>query len=150
MTINRGYVWYYLCRDFDQKHLTLVPFFLFEIIDPRISRHWVFAPLWLDDLEKPDNFFYHWGFPELVNERYFYYNLIEWEKKEEEIFASYKEKMDLEFPDSSVTEVAGIGDKEWLMCPHCIDAWFSPSDRDALVKCPNCNTIMNNPRYSDK
>ena len=57
--------------------------------------------------------------------------------------------MDLEFPDSSISEVAQIGDDEWLICQQCFDAWQSTNYVDALVKCPTCQKIYNNPRYKN-
>ena len=58
--------------------------------------------------------------------------------------------MDLEFPDSSIIEIAQIIDDEWLMCSFCIDAWQCKNEIDALVKCPKCNKVLNNPRYQNE
>lgn len=60
-----------------------------------------------------------------------------------------KELIDLEFPDPSIKELAQVGDSEWLICPNCIDAWLWPNDKDALVRCPKCEKVFNNPRYKE-
>jgi hypothetical protein len=58
--------------------------------------------------------------------------------------------MDLEFPDSSISETAQVGDGEWLICPSFIDAWKYGSNREALVRCPKCLKVYNNPRYKNE
>jgi hypothetical protein len=95
----------------------------------------------------PSYFILLWSFIEWVNDPYFYRKLREWEAREEKLFSEYKFKMDLEFPDNNVKDSASIGDRDWLMCPKCIDAWYWPSDQDAQVVCPNCNNIYKNPCY---
>ncbi len=37
----------------------------------------------------------------------------------------------------------------WLYCPVCHDAWASTSICK-VVLCPNCETILNNPRYESR
>jgi len=90
------------------------------------------------------------SFPEWIQEEYFYSNLVDGEKRERTIFNRYKELMDLEFPDSSISISAEVGDENWLICPICIDAWECKNNIDALVKCPKCGGKMNNPRYTDR
>lgn len=71
------------------------------------------------------------------------------EEKEEEIFKKYRAVMDLEFPNRSVTNKAQIGDDHWLICPVCIDAWEDIDAKQAMVICPKCHEIFQNPRYID-
>lgn len=127
----------------------------FEIVDNRISRYW--------------GFIHHnnmkasiWAFPEWTNgwicintnddyvNEGFYDRLIDGYRKENEIFSRYKEAMDLEFPDDSVTKVAQIGDSAWLLCPFCHDAFENSNEIDALIKCPICRNISNNPRFKNE
>lgn len=144
MLIKHGQVWYYIC---DRAH-TLFPIarpaYLFEIIDNRLSRYWVFGII--EGFEKQAV----WTFSEWINEAYFQDNLTDDEEREKTVFKSYKELMDLEFPDSSISETAQSGDKEWLICPMCLDAWQYKSERDALVRCPKCLKVLNNPRYKNE
>ena len=146
-----GYIWYCIC----DKNYTFYPFWtpsmLFKITDNRLSRYWIFE---LRDAYQNENIkkVPLLAFPEWANGENFYEDLVDGYSNDSNaiIFKKYKELMDLEFPDSSISEVAQIGDVEWLICPKCIDAWESRNDRDALVKCPKCQIIFNNPRYSDK
>lgn len=144
MTVMDDIVWYYICDEDYSTFPVLVPCPLFEVVDKKISRYWIFN---CTPIHNYTDFNCEWSFPEWANDIYFYNKLVEWEKTEEDLFAYYKQKMDLEFPNPTIKEFAEIGDREWLMCPKCIDAWHWPSDRDALVVCPKCNTTYNNPRY---
>ncbi|MBU1628487.1 MAG: hypothetical protein KKH06_00145, partial [Gammaproteobacteria bacterium] len=63
---------------------------------------------------------------------------------EVEYFKKYKKLMDLEFPNSSVIKVASDLGKSWIMCPDCDEAWENKSSA-ALVECPKCKTLLNNP-----
>lgn len=141
MVINYGQVWYYICDRVHDLFPLAKPAYLFEILDNRLSRCWIFGII--EGFEKYPS----WNFPEWINEPYFQDNLTDGEEREVAIFKAYKEFMDLEFPKSSISEIAQIGDDEWLICPSCLDAWQYSSDRDALVRCPKCLKILNNPRY---
>jgi len=137
-------IWYCVCDESYTYYPVWYPKTLFEISDNRLSEYWVFS--FKEDLKKERFFF---GFPEWADQLDFYDKLTDGEKKEVEIFKGYKELMDLEFPDSSISETAQIGDDQWLICPKCTDAWQNSDNRDALVRCSKCSTIFNNPRYKD-
>jgi hypothetical protein len=137
--------WYCICDESYTYHPMWIPQQFFQVVDNRISRYWVFS--FKEDLDKNRFFF---GFPEWATQLDFYDNLTDGEQQEVQIFKNYKELMDLEFPDSSITEVAQIGDDEWLICPSCIDAWQCTNVKDALVKCPKCQKILNNPRFKNE
>lgn len=138
-------IWYCICDEAFTYHPSWIPQQFFKVVDPRISRYWVFS--FKEDLDKNRFIF---GFPEWAFQSDFFDNLVDGEQQEGSIFKSYKELMDLEFPDSSITVFAQIGDNEWLICPICLDAWQFGGKRDALVKCPKCSRISNNPRYENE
>lgn len=144
MIIINCEVWYYICERKHNRFPLPRPSNLFEIIDNRLSRYWIYGIV--EGFKK----YPVWMFPEWINETYFEDSLTDGEEREVAIFNFYKELMDLEFPDSSITETAQIGDNEWLICPTCIDAWQSSNTEDALVKCPKCQKIFNNPRYKNE
>jgi len=137
--------WYCICDELYTYHPMWIPQPFFELIDNRLSRYWVFS--FKEDLKK-NRFFL--GFPEWANQLDFYDNLTDGEEKEVKVFKAYKELMDLEFPDSTISQTAQIGDNEWLICPSCFEAWQYTINRDALVKCPKCQTILNNPFYKNE
>lgn len=137
--------WYCICDETYTYYPMWIPAPFFELADNRISRYWVFT--FKEDREKNRFFF---GFPEWANQIDFYDNLTDGNQKEVQIFKAYKKNMDLEFPDSSISELAEIGDVEWLMCAHCVDAWQSANEQDGLVQCPKCTKIYNNPRYKNE
>ncbi len=144
MTIKNGYVWYYLCNENFCYYPVWSPSPLFEIIDHKLSRYWVFS------YKKGINYikaFPRWAYPEWAENPDYYDKLTDGDKKEVNIFKTYKELMDLEFPDYCTIEWAQVGDQEWLICPKCINAWESRNNKNALVRCPNCETILNNSRY---
>lgn len=141
ITLNEGSLWYFICDHWSSEP-TGRPSRLFEIIDNRLSRYWVFSQ---DKVE--DTIYSRWVFPEWAEETYFIDRVFEGERREYALFDTYRELMDLEFPDPDISEKAQIGDSEWLICPTCMDAWLSPSGLDALVICPKCHHKMQNPRY---
>jgi hypothetical protein len=142
-----GFVWYCICDESYIFYPMWNPEMLFEIIDKRLSRYWVFS---LDDGKDKKIPFLR--FPEWANNPYFYEELIDGDSSDANaiIFSKYKELMDLEFPNPLISDTAEIGDRDWLICPKCIDAWKSESNLDALVRCPICTTVLNNPRYVDR
>lgn len=147
MAIFEDAVWYCIC----DKFFTCYPLWKrsvsFEVADNRLSRYWVFSQKSSGNASSPAVIYSTWAFPEWAEEESFYYNLLEFSQKEIDLFMTYKALMDLEFPDPNITEMAQIGDSEWLICPICIDAWSHASDRDAMVRCPKCLKTLQNPRY---
>jgi hypothetical protein len=144
MAVDQGEVLYYICERENASFPIARPAHLFEIIDNRLSRYWVFGVI------ESHKKYPSWSFPEWINEPYFQDKITDWETREVNIFKSYKELMDMEFPDSAISEIAQVGDAEWLICPSCLNPWQYSDDRDALVKCPQCKKIMNNPRYKNE
>ena len=142
MLVDDGQVYYYTCDHLQDDYPLAMPDSLFEIVENHLSRFWVFFSAG-DGLKKKLICI----FPEWIAEPYFQDKLTDWEVREVKIFKTYKELMDLEFPNPSIIETAEIADSQWLMCPLCIDAWESSNDRDGMVRCPKCKTIMHNPRY---
>ncbi len=143
----QGYAWYCICNEYYLFYPIWTPFLFFKLIDNRLSRYWIFS---LDkDNNKQVPFL---SFPEWAQDPYFYGELVEGNSMNNNalIFRKYKELMDLEFSDSSISAIAQIGDEEWLICPNCLEAWQSKSDKDALVRCPKCFTVLNNPRYRNE
>src|SRR4029078_11674893 len=144
MINNHGKIFYYICDKMHNHFPIAKPAYLFEILDNRLSRYWIFGII--EGFEK----YPVWIFPEWINEPYFQDNLTDGEDREVQIFIAYKERMDFEFPDASISQVAQIGDNEWLICPACFDAWLCGNAKDALVRCPSCQNIFNNPRYKNE
>lgn len=148
MTVRNDSIWYYICDRVFTYFPRWKPAPFFEVIDSRLSKYWIYS------CKKNENYSQAYPiitFPEWTdNHPDFYDKLTDGEDREVEIFKNYKELMDLEFPDSSITEVAQIGDDEWLICPSCIDAWQCTNIKDALVKCPKCQKILNNPRFKNE
>lgn len=147
-TIRDNCIWYYLCREHFTYYPRWYPSPFFDVIDSRISRHWVYSYKKLDNYGEAYPIL---TFSEWANDHPdFYDRLTDEEEEEVEIFSTYKELMDLEFPDSSVLDIAQIGDDEWLICSLCIDAWQCSNGKDALVRCPKCQKALNNPRYKNE
>jgi hypothetical protein len=146
MTVYLGYIWYYVCDEDYSYYPIWNPSPLFEVVDGRLSRYWTYSYKEGEyAVLRP-----RWAFLEWTSDPDYYDRLTDGEDREVEIFKNYKELMDLEFPDSSITEVAQIGDDEWLICPSCIDAWQCTNIKDALVKCPKCQKNLNNPRFKNE
>lgn len=144
------------CNQYHSKSIPLlgIPFSHCTVIDNRISRYWVFSNCHVLRVSM-------WSFPEwaegwvCVNEpdEYindgFYGRLGDKNSKEVEIFFAYKEAMDIEFPINTIKEKGKIIDPDWLQCPFCYDAWNFNSASNAMVRCPYCKKIANNPQYKN-
>lgn len=154
LIINKTYVVYamqkkqnitWFCILNEYSSLRWYPKYFFEISDPRLSKYWIFN-FW-NESENTKHFIL--GFPEWANNEYFFTDLMESDEEAWTIFRAYEKLMNVEFPDPTIIERAEIGDEKWLICPLCIDAWLSDA-QDALVECPKCKTLMNNPRYKNE
>lgn len=143
--IYLGYIWYCICDERYTNCPMWHPSTLFELTNDRLSRYWIFSFNEENHKKLP-----YLSFPEWSNDPYFYGELVDGGKKEISLFNKYKNLMDLEFPNSSISMIAQIIEEDWLFCPLCIDAWQYSDDKDALVKCPKCQQILNNPRYTNK
>lgn len=117
------------------------PLSLFTVVCGRVSRYWRLAN-WSDS----ERYFVVISYPEITESPRAFDSLANGDRKARNAFYERKQLADLEFPDSSIQEVARLLDGDWLQCPFCADAWQSKS-LDALVKCPACQKISNNPRY---
>jgi hypothetical protein len=155
LTLGKNYIVYALTKDSTETDFCIFndiscdpmwyPERCFKIIDPRLSRYWIFN-FWQDRNRVNCPIL---AFPEWANDEYFHWNLVESDPNAWKIFRKYEKLMKLEFPDPAIVETAQIGDDNWLICPLCIDAWESKT-LDALVICPKCHHVYNNPRYHDE
>lgn len=143
MTLFSGYIWYFLFTESETYYPISYPSPLFKVVDGRLSKYWLYS---FENAEKRESLRYIWAFPEWANDPYYYDRLTDGEIDDIKIFQMYKHLMDVEFPNPDVLEKAKILDDEWLLCPNCIDGWKS-NTLDGMVICPQCKTIMHNPRY---
>ncbi len=140
MTIRSHYIWYYICDDKFSYYPVWKPAPLFEVIDGSLSSFWIYSFTY-----KPEIYFTEMtiAYPEWAKQPLSNYDkLSDGCYEEVEIFNKYKSAMDLEFPLPWISEIANIIDGKWLLCNSCHDAWESMQTRNAMVICPNCNTIM--------
>ncbi len=121
-----------------------IPSELFEMVDSKLSRYWHYDVNPDDSKNTIDTV---WGYKELTDNSTHFDKLVDWDKAALEIFNQYKELMDLEFPDLENSDVADrLNEENWFLCPKCLNAFESQS-LDAMIKCPTCRTILNNPQY---
>ena len=93
LTIKK-HLWYLVARD-EMEGPMYYPSHLFEIIDGRISKYW-FAKEGKDQYDNNTPII-QFGFKELVDDEYFYGELLEDNPVNEEVFKLYKTSMDNEF-----------------------------------------------------
>jgi hypothetical protein len=142
LTLRRGGVWYYLLDESGVGHPVWFPAPLFEVLDPRLSQYWVFG---FHDagLRAGDAVF---AFVEWANDPLnFYDTLSDGEAGSRSVFQRYRELMEVDFDNETGRPIAeNVGDG-WMMCPNCREAWQT-SVGGPLLKCPNCATVLKNPR----
>lgn len=134
----------YLIMGEARKFPDWLPSELFEIGDGKLSRYWHYG-VNLDNLDNTIDSI--WGYKELANHSGHFDKLVDRDRTALATFMHYKELMDLEFPDPLISDSADGLEENWLFCPKCTNAWETHS-LDAMVKCPNCESILKNPRYS--
>jgi hypothetical protein len=117
------------------------PASLFTVACDRVSRYWC-----LSNWSNSERYFVVISFPEITASPLAFESLVNGDREARNVFRKREQLADLEFPDSSVQEVARLLEGDWLQCPFCADAWQSKS-LNALVRCPRCKKISNDPRY---
>lgn len=137
----KKYPWY-LIKVEGLAYPMYYPAHLFKIIDGRLSKHWIVQE-GQDDYDNEVQIL-EIGFKELVENKFFYGELIEDNSANNAIFNKYKALLDVEFPDNNNPLVAELIDKNWVMCPVCSDA-FEANIYEGIVLCSKCKTSMNNP-----
>lgn len=149
LEIQHGYAWYFIC-DEERNCNSPCPFWnphpavLFEITDGRLSQYWRYNN-YIDNDPSYNKIIFaiqEWA----INPVVFYTKFVDRQKNEVEIFRKYKDLMDREYPNASIKDAALQIERDWLMCPKCDEAWESKSIL-ALVKCPKCFSLLNNPNY---
>jgi hypothetical protein len=148
---SNGKLFYYLINE-KQKKTSGCPFWnpypseLFSIIDHRISRYWTFNNyIDAEDKTYSKKIF---AIPEWSTDPVdFYTKFLDNDFQIVNIFNTYKEKMDLEFPDEYNKKYAVLIKDKWLQCSQCDEAWSDDSTL-AMVRCPGCGGILNNPNHS--
>jgi hypothetical protein len=95
----KGRIWYLICSDwYDGAGLNFPEFFsasLFEIIDESPSKYWI-STFQNDDYDNSRELVLNTGFPNIINEEYFYGNLLEDKEREVNLFKKYKYLIDME------------------------------------------------------
>lgn len=98
MTVDSGHPWFYIVDDDLHPWPMWHPGPLFELVDGRVSRYWVFGYAPRDDDAQgravPNAEF---AFPEWIREPMFLDRLTDNEQPEVSVFARYKSLMDDEF-----------------------------------------------------
>ena len=145
ITLYLGYVWYYLQDEDYTYYPRWNPSPLFDVVDGRISRYWRYGYCSGKIRDEVNVIF---AFKKWVNDPYYYDGLTDGEKTEVAIFKRYKELMDVEFPDRSISRTASDLADGWVMCPDCDEAWQATSS-DGMLRCPKCSVLLHNPLYKD-
>jgi|HubBroStandDraft_1064217.scaffolds.fasta_scaffold167066_1 hypothetical protein len=117
------------------------PASLFTVACDRVSRYWR-----LSNWSTSERYFVVISFPEITASSLAFENLFNRDREARNVFRKREQLADLEFPDPSIKEVARLLEGDWLQCPFCADAWQSKNG-NALVRCPACQKISNDPRY---
>lgn len=142
---QEGFVNFMLVDDSNVSYPDFFPMEFFEIIDDRCSKCWVGS--------KSDRFTLNEvvsaslvTFPEVLENAYFFDEILDCLNSSCEIFASYKTFMDNEFPNEEL-ETAIVFYEDWLKCPYCEDVWECLDHTIGVLQCPSCNKSINSPLW---
>jgi hypothetical protein len=98
ITTIKKYNWFLICDDtYDGTYIyypLYLPCQLFTIIDGKISKYWLIKE-GVDEYDHGERII-KFGFQELIEEEYFFGNLVEGYKREIKIFQDYKRLIDAE------------------------------------------------------
>jgi uncharacterized protein YbaR (Trm112 family) len=144
--ISMGYIEYTICdNEHDPYYSHGYPAFLFDVVDPRLSKWWVYSFF----KESYDSSFVYITYPEWAQDPYYYNRLIDGDEEAMKAFKHYKQLMDLEYPDSSIPEkdtALVTKEERWLICPSCLEGWEELSN-SGMVICPRCKRVLHNPFF---
>ena len=124
---------YFIVDDTEVSYPKTYPSTFFQIIDSRESSYWV-----ENKKEKHPKFK---SFDELVNNPYFFDDIIDSKNNMCNIFLEKKKKMDFEFENNLYPSVTNLGEN-LLMCYKCDYSWIEES-KNELLQCPKCFSIQN-------
>jgi hypothetical protein len=116
------------------------PASLFEVMCGKPSRFWLFAN-WSSGGEYVGIL----TFADFAKNREVYEALVAKEQSSLQLFSKWKGFADLEFPRPDVGKTALALNGNWVQCVFCSEAWETQSYL-ALLRCPSCDRILNNPR----
>lgn len=95
----KGELWYLVCPDFfngtNYNYPEFYPSTLFEVTDTTPSKYWITKPA-KDDYDKGNKLVNNTGFINIINEEFFYGNLVEGNEREILLFKEYKQLIDSE------------------------------------------------------
>ncbi len=97
LTIVRNYAWYYICDENFTYYPIWKPSPLFKIVDPRLSRHWVFEYTPAGRCESMSGIIV--AYPEWASDPWYYDRLSDNCEREVKIFERYRQLIDNEYPD---------------------------------------------------
>ena len=141
LTLRRGRFWYYILDETGAKYPVWHPAALFDVVDGRPSRYWLFG-FHDKGLRDGDALF---AFADWARHPFEYYDrLTDGEVIARQTFERFRDLMSLEFDDPNIDLFADDLGHGWLMCPNCREAWHAPL-RGALIRCPSCSEELRNP-----
>jgi hypothetical protein len=138
--IRNNIVAYQILYDVETYTMSF-PSHLFEIVDNRLSRYFCFGKSITGDHDEITFI----SFKEWVENKLFYYKLVEGEPREVMLFEHYKALMELEFRNPQVETVALLKEGAVLECPECENIWEEQMPDFEMCKCNKCRTILLNP-----
>ena len=136
-------MWYYLAKQATEILLAKLPCLLFEIMDGRLSKYWIYSFTCGVDAASSRSMI---AFPKWAKDPDYERRLRAGNLEDAEVFKTYRNLMDLEYPDETVYKKARVIDDECLFCNECRGTWRSKG-AEGMVCCPMCLTVMHNPRY---
>lgn len=124
----------------------LYPLGDFEIVDPRLSRYWVFTMRESTLAAARATMEFVFGYPDYVCDREHALALVERQRDAVATFESVRQHMDLEHALPTVELKAQDLGGGWVLCARCSDAWQIENSINELARCPTCRTVQRLPQ----
>lgn len=111
---------------------------LFDVIDPRCSRHWELSRPVINGVQ-----YAVFAYNEIARDYKYYEALVDDDEGIMAQHVNWLERFENEFQQEGLATATRLKDS-WLQCPKCSDAWLVGLE-DGVVKCPSCRAALNNP-----
>lgn len=114
---------------------------LFEVIDDRVSRYWVFAPKLLKKIDGNERSTML-TIPDWAHNRKFFDQLVNSDEESWKVWRKYKSLMEMEFATPGFKRKSEIVGEGWVLCAECMNGWKVDNTHHEMVKCPSCGAIQ--------
>lgn len=115
---------------------------LFEVVDDRLSKYWVYSSLNFNHPTKTGNRNVMLTFPEWAHNANFFDLLVNSDEGSWKTWRNYKSLMEVEFATPDIVHKAENVGEGWVLCAECSNGWKTDDNNNEIIKCPSCGLVQ--------